>query len=253
MHNVEGGGPAHGESRGAAFFDVDGTVVSTHIVHQFLHVRRVLAQRRGAFWGSVVYPVWKSLFVLKCVRYLWLDRVSRTRMNIAFYRNYGGLPATKVRSSAADCFDNVLKPNLFPQAARCVHDHLSSGRVVVLVTGSIDFLIEPLARHLAESNGRAQRVDLVARTLVERNGVLTGALDGPPIGEAEKAEAVKRYAVAHNVDLSASYGYGDSIADLPMLELVGFPNVVNPDKTLDQLAGARGWTRHQWKNSERAA
>lgn len=233
----------------AAFFDVDGTLVATHIVHQYIHVRRVLTRRRGGTLARAVFPLWLAGFYVKCLRYLYLDHRSRTRMNIAFYKNYGGLRSRDTRDTACDCFEQVLKPHLFEQAARCVREHLHAGRRVVLVTGSVGFMIEPLARYLADSANRAGRVDLIARSLMERDGVFTGALDGPPIGERQKADVVREYARDRGIDLSASYAYGDSIADLPMLELVEFPNVVNADRKLARRARDRGWPLHTWNVS----
>ncbi len=236
------------ESAGAAFFDVDGTLVSTHIVHQYLFIRKTLANRHGGALSAALYSVWLAAFYVRCLTYLYLDRVSRTRMNIVFYRNYRGLVGEHVRGAVDACFEQVLLPHLYPQAERCIRDHLQAGRRVVLVTGSIDFIISPLVRHFA-NHGRGARVDLIARTLVDEGGRLTGDLDGPPIGEEEKARAIERYVRSEKIDLSASYAYGDSIADLPMLELVGHPNVVNADRALAKNAGARGWPCHSWQHA----
>lgn len=234
-------------SASAAFFDVDGTVVSTHIVHQYVGVRRFLAERYGGVARRLAHPFWLAGFWLRCVRYLYLDRVSRTRMNIAFYRNYTGLDVEQVREVAGNCFERVLKPNLFVDALRCVREHLSVGRRVVLVTGSVDFLIEPLARHFGSSLADAGSVELLARTLEVSNGRFTGALDGPPIGEEEKAAQVCRYADRAGIDLGQCYAYGDSVADVPMLELVGMPVAVNADKGLTEIARQRRWRCESWR------
>ncbi len=229
------------ESKSAAFFDVDGTIVSTHIVHQYVFIRKTLANRYGSALGRALYPVWLGVFYARCLQYLYLDRVSRTRMNVAFYRNYRGLRGDRVRAAVGDCFEHVLLPHMFVEADRCIREHLQHGRPVVLVTGSIDFIIEPLARHLGT------QVDLIARTLVEQDGRLTGMLDGPPIGERQKADAIQQYVRGQGIDLATSYAYGDSIADLPMLELVGHPNVINADRELTKHAEAHRWPRLHWQ------
>ncbi len=235
------------DGRSAAFFDVDGTIVSTHIVHQFLGVRRLLSERCSGVARRLLHLLWLTGFYARCIRYLYLDRVSRTRMNIAFYRNYAGLDVEEVRRAAAACFERVLKPNMFVDAARCVREHRAAGRRVVLVTGSIDFLIEPLARHLESQSHDRGGVELIARTLTASNGRFTGALDGPPIGEQEKAAQVRRYAVSEGIDLAKCYAYGDSVADLPMLELVGTPVAVNADTRLSEIARQRGWRCETWR------
>lgn len=240
------------QPRAAAFFDVDGTLVSTHIVHQYVFIKKTLADRNGAL-SRAAYRLWLAAFYARCIQYLYLDRVSRTRMNIAFYRNYSGLNADEVRSVADQCCRDLLQPHLFTEVVECLNEHASAGRRIVLVTGSIDFLIAPLANYLTSQVASCDGIDLVARTLVDRNGVFTGELDGAPIGESEKGRAAKQYADSHNIDLAQSYAYGDSIADLQMLELVGHPNAVNPDAELKRRAQSSGWPCHNWSHDKIAA
>jgi HAD superfamily hydrolase (TIGR01490 family) len=236
------------DCRAAAFFDVDGTLVSTHIVHQYLFVRRMLARQRGPV-AAALYPLWAAGFIMKCLRYLYLDRVSRTRMNIAFYRNYAGLPSAAVQDAAEACFHDVLAPHLHEPAVQRLIEHARAGHRVALLTGSVDIFIAPLARHLSERSGTC--VHLLARSLVASNGRFTGALDGPPIGEGEKVAVLQAFARDHAVDLPASFAYGDNKADLPMLEAVGHPQVVNPDRTLGAEARRRGWAIHRWAAGDR--
>lgn len=233
----------------AAFFDVDGTLVSTHIVHQFLYFREQLA-RNGSSIQSALFPAWKTAFWLKCIKYLILDRINRSRMNISFYQNYRGLDATTVHGLADACFTDLLSKHLFTEAIDCITEQQKAGRRVVLVTGSIDFIIAPLARFLSKLNDSDQAVDIVARTLTVNGGKFTGALDGVPIGDAEKAIQMQQYADQHNIDLSASFAFGDSIADVPMLETVGHPFAVNADKELTRIAGTRGWRQLTWHTTE---
>ena len=67
----------------------------------------------------------------------------------------------------------------------------------------------------------------------------------------EKANRIRRFADAGGIDLSLSHAYGDSIADLPMLESVGHPHVVNPDKALAATAKSRNWPMHRWTVASR--
>jgi len=189
-------------------------------------------------------------FYVRCLQYLILDHVSRTRMNTVFYRNYAGLSCDRVRVAAADCFERVLRPHLYGEAVECVVDHLRASRRVVFVTGSIDFLVAPLAKHLESSAGNVGRIDVVARTLAEVDGRFTGELSGLPIGEEEKAAEIRRYVSREGIDLSESFAYGDSVADLPMLELVGTPVAVNPDRGLRAAARAKGWSCVDWRTQQ---
>ena len=82
--------------------------------------------------------------------------------------------------------------------------------------------------------------------LAEADGKFTGELTTPPLSEAEKVRAIQTFVEQHNVDLAASYAYGDSRADLPMLECVGHPIAVNPSKGLRQVAIESGWEISEW-------
>lgn len=218
--------------RAAAFFDVDGTIVRSTIVHYYMYFR-------GRRMSPFVHHIWRAAFLAKCGYYLVLDRLSRSRLNTVFYRSYRGLPVNDIKALAGDCFREVIEAQCFPCARNCVTEHHRAGREVVLATGSIDFIVAPLARKLG-----VQKV--VAAALVESDGLFTGQLDGPPIGEWEKARRIREFAGMNGIDLAQSYAYGDSIADLPMLECVGFPHAVNPDKKLAATARKRGWPIRRW-------
>jgi HAD superfamily hydrolase (TIGR01490 family) len=110
----------------------------------------------------------------------------------------------------------------------------------VLVTGSLDFIIAPLAEELGVA-------DILAASLIESHGRFTGQLTAEPLCDQEKARRVRTFAEQNGIDLSRSYAYGDSIADLAMLEAVGHPQAVNPDRALAAVARARGWPVLRWK------
>lgn len=215
-----------------AFFDVDGTLVKSTIVHYYMYFRR---KRMGPLKGLL----WEAAYRIKCVYYLVLDKIDRSLLNRVFYRDYRGLSAEEIKGWADCCYQEMIAPRCFLESAPCVEAHRQAGLGIVLVTGSIDFIVEPLARQL-------QADHVVAPTLVELNGRFTGELDGPPVGDQEKARRIRRLAEEHNVDLDGSYAYGDSIADLPMLETVGNPQAVNPDRALASIARRRGWPIHRW-------
>lgn len=216
----------------AAFFDVDGTLVKSTIVHYYVFFRR---RRMGALWGRF----WYAAFLVKCLYFLIVDKINRSRFNIIFYRGYRGMPGAETKAAANDCYAEMLEPKLFTQARDCIAAHRHAGRRIVLVTGSIDFIMQPLAEALGVD-------DVIAPALVEANDRFTGELDGPPVGQEEKARRMRSYAAKHGIDLASSFAYGDSIADAPMLEAVGHGQVVNPSKALAMLAVARGWPVHRW-------
>ena len=216
----------------AAFFDVDGTIVSTTIVHYYV-------QFRSCLLPSFFRPFWIAWFALKVVYYFFLDKVSRARFNRVFYRNYRGLNAERVKQLAGEQFETYVHSKLFPAALDRIREHQNQGDLIVLVTGSLDFIIQPLADYL-------QADAALTVQLEEADGKFTGELTTPPLSETEKVRAIQTVVEQHEVDLAASYAYGDSRADLPMLECVGNPIVVNPSKGLRQVAIESGWEISEW-------
>ncbi len=216
----------------AAFFDVDGTIVSTTIVHYYV-------QFRSCLLPTFLRPFWLAWFALKVVYYFFLDKVSRTRFNQVFYRNYQGLEAERIKQLAGEQFDTYVRSKLFPTALDCIREHQNRGDLIVLVTGSLDFIIQPLADYL-------QADAALTVQLEEAHGKFTGELTTLPLSEEEKVRAIQAFVEQHNVDLAASHAYGDSRADLPMLQCVGNPIVVNPSKGLRQVAIESGWEISEW-------
>ena len=220
------------QKKTAAFFDVDGTIVSTTIVHYYV-------QFRSHLLPTFLRPFWLAWFALKVVYYFFLDKVSRTRFNLVFYRNYRGLNAESVKQLAGEQFETYVRPKLFPAAVDCIREHQNRGDLIVLVTGSLDFIIQPLANYLEADTALTVELE-------EAHGKFTGELTTLPLSEEEKVHAIQTVVERYNVDLAASYAYGDSRADLPMLECVGKPIVVNPSKGLRQVAIESGWEISEW-------
>ena len=214
------------------FFDVDGTLLKSTIVHYYIWMRSAQAP-------FLLKKLWLVGFLPKIVYYLVLDSVSRIRFNQVFYRNYRGMNAEQTRELSLEMFETYLRPKIFAEAVSQIQEHKEQGMTVVLVTGSLDFIVQPIADYLA--------VDAVlAPQLREENGQFTGELTTAPfIGEA-KAKAMRNYADQHEISLEESYAYGDSQSDLPMLECVGNPVVVNPGKALREKAVESGWEMHEW-------
>ena len=216
----------------AAFFDVDGTLLKSTIVHYYIWMRF----KETPF---LLKHLWLIGFLPKIVYYLVLDRVSRPRFNQVFYRNYRGMRVTEIKELSTDMFETYLRPKIFPAAISQIQEHKEQGTPVVFVTGSLDFIVQPIADYLAIDS-------VLAPQLHEQNGQFTGELTTVPLIGEEKAKAVQTYAEQHGISLEESYAYGDSQSDLPMLECVGNPVVVNPGKKLREKALASGWEMHEW-------
>ena len=215
-----------------AFFDVDGTLLKSTIVHYYIWMR-------SAQIPFLLKHLWLIGFLPKIVYYLILDRVSRPRFNQVFYRNYRGMNVANIKELSTKMFETYLRPKIFSEAVSQIQEHKEQGTAVVLVTGSLDFIVQPIADYLT--------VDFVlAPQLREKDGKFTGELTTDPLIGEEKAKAIRTYAEQHEISLEESYAYGDSQSDLPMLECVGNPVVVNPGKALREKALASGWEMHEW-------
>jgi HAD superfamily hydrolase (TIGR01490 family) len=215
-----------------AFFDVDGTILKSTIVHYYIWMRSAKLPRP-------LRPIWLVAFLPKIGYYLILDKISRTRFNQVFYRNYRGMNAAEIKALSTEMFETYLRPKIFSEAVSEIQERKQQDMAIVLVTGSLDFIVQPLADYLD--------VDVVlAPQLREDSGRFTGELTTAPLIGEQKAEAIQAFAEQHDISLKDSYAYGDSQSDLPMLECVGNPVVVNPGKALRQKALASGWEMHEW-------
>ena len=138
-------------------------------------------------------------------------------------------------------FHRQLLTRSFPEGFARVRAHRALGHRTLLITGALDFIIEPV-RPLFD--------DIVCAHMDVRNGLLTGHLTNlPPIGEA-RALVLADYAEEHNLSLEESVAYADSSSDLAMLEAVGFPVAVNPEARLAAIARRRGWHVEHWSKAQ---
>jgi HAD superfamily hydrolase (TIGR01490 family) len=183
--------------------------------------------------------LWLASVALRAPYWWCLEQFSRRGVNRAIYSNYRGLPVAQVRGLAAAYCHHRVKPKLFAQALARLEAFKRQDVRIVLVTGNLDFYTEPLANDLG--------AHCIAARLEERNGRFTGALTTEPLTGEVKATAVGEYAKARDVDLRSSYALGDAGGDLPMLECVGFPVAVNPDRRLTKVALERGWPIEHWR------
>lgn len=216
----------------AAFLDVDGTITGTNVVLAFATCRLT----ELPLWARVF---WVPAFALRGLLYLALDRVDRALFNRVFYRSYRGRPAAAKDAMAALVHEKYLQPRAFAGALERIARLKGEGFRIVLVTGSLDFLVAPLAREVGADA-------VYAAKLVERDGRFTGELASMAVSNAEKGVLVAKYAEEQGVSLAESHAYGDSVADLAMLEAVGFPHAVKPDSRLRAIAAERGWPVLDW-------
>lgn len=211
----------------AAFYDVDGTLISTNIVHSyaFYAAREPSLLRAARKWGGTAVSL--PLF--------WAaDKVSRKWFNELFYKRYEGMSRDRLEILAEELFDEVIRPNIYPRTRDLIEESRRAGCKQVLISGALDFTLEPLARYLDVDHFIANRLEF-------HEGYATGKLCKPFVGGATKAAIMRAYARAHDVDLADSWAYSDSYSDFPMLAVVGHPTAVNPDLRLRSVARSYDW------------
>ncbi|MCS7263220.1 MAG: HAD-IB family hydrolase [Armatimonadetes bacterium] len=216
----------------AAFFDVDGTLTATNVLMPLNWFMKENLPR----WR---YWAWSLKLVFWLPVYFIADKIDRRIFIQIFFRQYSGIEAEKLRRWHKEHFERTLQRLVFAQSLERISWHNQQNHLIVLVTGSADFVTEPLASWLG--------ADLIAAKLQEENGKFTGKLISEVLVGEGKAVAIKNYTLKKGVDLKASYAYGDSISDAPMLSLVGHPIAVNPDKRLRKLAIQKGWEIVDWR------
>lgn len=176
----------------------------------------------------------------------WLyatDRKDRGDFLRQLYRWYGGAEASELQSDAHELFADLLVHRLYPEAIERVLAHKAAGHRTLLMTGHLDFIVEPL-RPLFD--------DIVSAHIVDEDGILSGELqDSPPVGEA-RALYLREYSKEHGVELANTVAYADAVSDLPMLAAVGYPVAVNPETKLAGIARRRGWHTELWERGDQA-
>ncbi|HEY4243652.1 MAG TPA: HAD-IB family hydrolase [Kofleriaceae bacterium] len=211
----------------AAFYDVDGTLIKTNIVHSFAYY----ASRHASLATSAANTVKTAL----SIPMFWAaDKLSRKWFNEIFYRSYEGQSEDRLETLAEELFEDVILPNLYPRARDLIEESRRAGVRQVLVSGALDFTMRPLARYLGVD-------DLIANRLEFVDNYATGKLKKPFVAGATKADIMRRYAREHGIDLAESWAYSDSYSDYPMLAVVGHPTAVNPDFRLRSTARSYDW------------
>jgi HAD superfamily hydrolase (TIGR01490 family) len=209
----------------AAFFDLDYTILTVSSGRLFIrYLRRaptISRRQEAAIWA------WSGLYVLGLVDFPHL--VTRLIADIVAEDE----AATRVLCRR--WFDEMAVDYVSEDARQAIARHRTEGHHVAIVTASTPYAVGPVAAHLG-LDGR-----FLATWLEVRDGRFTGRLVEPACYGPGKVYWAERYAVAHGLDLSRSYFYTDSVSDLPLLERVGHPVAVNPDRRLRRLAQARGW------------
>jgi len=220
--------PEGDATTGAAFFDVDNTIMRGASLFHFA----VGLARRHYFNGREIlgFGVKQLKFVMSGSEDLE-DMASATEAALSFVE---GRSVAELTSLGEEIFDDTMVDKLIPGSLALAQGHLDAGQQVWLVTATPVELASVIARRL----GLTGALGTVAEV---RDGIYTGHLVGPPLHGLAKAEAVRAIAEREGLDLAQCSAYSDSSNDIPMLSIVGRPVAVNPDSTLLSHARSNDW------------
>lgn len=210
----------------AAFFDLDKTIIATS---------SALAYGKEFLHSGMISPTEAFQMSVSKVAYLLQghndQQIEATKDQLASLVT--GWEEQKVREIAQHGLESVLMPTIYAEARELIEWHKAQGHHVIIISASARQLVEPIAAELGVDHVVATELEVI-------DGVFTGNLPFFCKG-AQKAQAIVDLTTAKGYDLKNSYAYSDSITDLPMLEAVGHPVAINPDRNLRKAALERGW------------
>jgi HAD superfamily hydrolase (TIGR01490 family) len=206
----------------AAFFDLDKTVIAR---------ASMVAFGRPFYQGGLINrrTVLRALYGQLVYLHLGASEDKLERIRESVLKLTRGWHQERVREIVEEALDQIVDPIIYAEAADLIDQHRAEGRYVVIVSASPEELVEPLGRYLGAD------ATIASRAAVDADGRYTGKMEFYAYGEF-KAEAMRSLAAKEGIDLAESYAYSDSYTDLPMLESVGHPVAVNPDRVLGRYA-----------------
>ena len=208
----------------AAFFDIDDTLIKgsaggyliRHLYHEGL-IRFVTVLRLGYYIG--LYR---------------LNRLNRTEVYRWGYGLCGDRPVALVKQILDAAFERYVVPRVYRGALDLVQQHRRQNHVVVAISGAPDYMVERVCRLLGIEHFIATKTPIV-------DDRVTRDVQEPICYGTGKLQFALEFAAHHDIDLRSSYFYSDSASDLPLLEHVGNPVAVNPQRLLRRYARRRGW------------
>ena len=213
--------------RGAAFFDLDKTVVAKS---------STLAFGRELYREGLIGPavMLKSAYAQMAYARIGANAERMEKSRNALMELTRGWEAARVQRLVRETLQEVIDPLIYVEALELFEQHRRAGRHLYLVSSSGVEVVVPLAEYLGVPGV------IATRTGIDKEGCYNGTIDFYCYGE-NKAVAIRETAAREGLALAASYAYSDSITDLPMLEAVGHPVAVNADRELRAHAVTAGW------------
>lgn len=214
----------------AALFDMDRTLVRKETASLYVKYQREIGEARRRDLVRVAY--WVAQYTLGVIDAP--EVAGRVASVLA------GVPAATLSLRCDDWFRRFVEPHVSDFGRRTVERHRDRGDLLAIVTAASSYTAEPLARRLGIPHVVASELE------VDATGHFTGRFVPPlAIGEGKVVRA-RRFAAEQGFELAEATFYSDSFTDVPLLEVVGTPIVVNPDLRLRRHAKKRGWRVEAW-------
>lgn len=211
----------------ASYFDVDGTLVSANLVDP-----TVFYLVNQATPLASLKKVGRAL--LKAPAMMVAELVDRRMFNELLFSTYEGMSEDRLELLADEVFAAKIRPAIYPAALDLIAKSRGAGHEIVLVSGTLDFILDKLIRYIGGGTAICNRLEM-------RNRTATGKLLKPVVAGPEKARLIREHARENGHDLNECFAFSDSYSDVPMLSVVGHPAAVNPDPRLALLARAYSW------------
>ena len=208
-----------------AFFDFDETLLDTESSRLGF---KYLWERRLVSIGFILKVMTANFFYKRH----WLSDETIAAIMLKFYRKK---QLEEFQQGATAFYQEKLKPRLAPNILKRVEHHHQEGHVLVLISGSIRYLLEPVAEDLGFHHLLCTDLE------VGSDGLLTGKAKGPLCLDSTKRVLAAKLAKEAQIDLLSSYAYGNHQSDIPLLESVGHPHAVEPTEPLRNVAVKKNW------------
>lgn len=215
----------------AAYFDVDGTLTKSNIVEPLLYIKKRIL-------SPLKYILWKTVLPVRFMYWTILDKISRELSTASIYRQYKGISVEKMSILRTECYQEKYKRKLFPNAIEMITSLNKQGVQTILVSGSLDFFLQPLAEELG--------AELISSRLEIKDGIYTGEVAGNVVSGKQKAILIREHAHKNQLNLEHCASFGDSADDIEMLCSVKYPVAINPDKRLMAFAKKNNWNSLIW-------
>ncbi len=220
--------------RTAAVFDVDDSLLDGNagtIFTWYLYSEKVMRPEMRSRIPRAIYEYARR-------------RLTEQDMVEVGSRCQQGLFADDLRAHAHACFERHLRKRITSGAIRQIRKHLLSGHFVAIASGSPQYIVDEIGRHLRVHAALGTRTRIV-------DGKATDQILPPVVFRDGKRAAVEALAEKFDLDLSHSFLYSDAAADVPLFECVGNPVVVNPKAPFREVARRRGWDLVEWRERNR--